>query len=184
MIKSVHVTALAKSPEDFKLLVKLLESLGLRKGFHGDNDNCSSGEFLPARLHLDVIYRKKPWDDTDVCLTVSDPDTAFGLIQRHGLKIEKDRSGPAQEHSVRSFRVKLPGGTRLMVLGPRVVDNVIDTNHLAIEGDLRGDGKRFGIVVSRFNSFITERLVAGALDGLTRCGAKLWKDIEIVRVPG
>jgi 6,7-dimethyl-8-ribityllumazine synthase len=42
---------------------------------------------------------------------------------------------------------------------------------------------RFAIVVSRFNSFITERLLLSAVDGLLRCGAKK-KDIQLVRVPG
>jgi len=53
----------------------------------------------------------------------------------------------------------------------------------AIEGNLSAAGKRFGIVVSRFNEFITERLFRSAFDGLLRCGAKR-KDIEVVRVPG
>jgi 6,7-dimethyl-8-ribityllumazine synthase len=50
-------------------------------------------------------------------------------------------------------------------------------------GGLRADGLRFGIVVSRFNSFVTDRLLAGALDALERVGAAEDK-IEIVRVPG
>ena len=41
-----------------------------------------------------------------------------------------------------------------------------------IEGQLIGKGKRFGIVVSRFNDFITEKLLGGALDALTRTGTK------------
>jgi 6,7-dimethyl-8-ribityllumazine synthase len=53
----------------------------------------------------------------------------------------------------------------------------------ALEGDLNAVGKRFGIVVSRFNAFITERLLQSALDGLLRCGAKQ-KDLRLVRVPG
>lgn len=53
----------------------------------------------------------------------------------------------------------------------------------AIEGALRSDGHRFGIVVSRFNSFITERLLQSAVDALRRTGAKD-SDIKIVRVPG
>ena len=53
----------------------------------------------------------------------------------------------------------------------------------ALEGDLGGVGKRFAIVVSRFNSFITERLFQSAFDGLVRCGTKR-KDIDLVRVPG
>jgi 6,7-dimethyl-8-ribityllumazine synthase len=52
-----------------------------------------------------------------------------------------------------------------------------------IEGDLSAKGLRFAIVVGRFNSFITERLLAGALDALTRSGCPA-ENIEIVRVPG
>ena len=51
------------------------------------------------------------------------------------------------------------------------------------EGNLSAAGKRFGIVVSRFNEFITERLFRSAFDGLLRCGANR-KDIQLVRVPG
>jgi 6,7-dimethyl-8-ribityllumazine synthase len=53
----------------------------------------------------------------------------------------------------------------------------------ALEGKLYAAGKRFGVVVARFNAFITERLLQSAYDGLLRCGAKK-QDIEIVRVPG
>ncbi|MGH9666065.1 MAG: 6,7-dimethyl-8-ribityllumazine synthase, partial [Bryobacteraceae bacterium] len=52
-----------------------------------------------------------------------------------------------------------------------------------IEGGLDARGLKVAVVVGRFNSFITERLLAGALDALTRCGASR-DDIEIVRVPG
>ena len=52
-----------------------------------------------------------------------------------------------------------------------------------IEGDLHATGLKFAIVVARFNSFITERLLAGALDMLTRSGCNPG-DIEIVKVPG
>ena len=52
-----------------------------------------------------------------------------------------------------------------------------------IRGELKAAGLRFGIVVSRFNSFITERLLAGALDALERAGAQA-KQIDVVRVPG
>lgn len=52
-----------------------------------------------------------------------------------------------------------------------------------IRGELKATGLRFGIVVSRFNSFITERLLAAALDALEQAGAGV-KQIDIVRVPG
>lgn len=50
-------------------------------------------------------------------------------------------------------------------------------------GELKAGGLHFGIVVSRFNSFITERLLSAALDALKRAGAAE-KEIDIVRVPG
>ena len=53
----------------------------------------------------------------------------------------------------------------------------------ALEGQFDASGKRFAIVVARFNAFITERLLQSACDGLLRTGAKK-KDIAIVRVPG
>ena len=52
-----------------------------------------------------------------------------------------------------------------------------------IEGDLVVRGARFGIVLARFNSFIVDRLLAGAVDTLERHGAES-DAIEIVRVPG
>ena len=53
----------------------------------------------------------------------------------------------------------------------------------ALEGKLNAAGKRFGIVISRFNAFITERLLQSSYDGLVQCGAKAG-DVKIVRVPG
>jgi len=52
-----------------------------------------------------------------------------------------------------------------------------------LEGKLIAEGKRFGIIISRFNDFITEKLLSGALDALLRSGARD-EDIEIVKVPG
>lgn len=52
-----------------------------------------------------------------------------------------------------------------------------------IEGELQAKGLRFGIIASRFNDFITAKLLDGALDALRRHGADE-KDIEVVKVPG
>jgi len=52
-----------------------------------------------------------------------------------------------------------------------------------IEGKLDAKGFRFGLIVSRFNSFICDRLLEGALDTLTRHGADD-KQLSVVRVPG
>lgn len=52
-----------------------------------------------------------------------------------------------------------------------------------IEGKLDATGLRFAVIVSRFNSFVTEHLLAGAIDVIVRHGGKE-KDITVVRVPG
>jgi 6,7-dimethyl-8-ribityllumazine synthase len=52
-----------------------------------------------------------------------------------------------------------------------------------IEGKLIAKGLKFGIVVSRYNSFITDRLLEGALDALTRNGVED-RDVEVWKVPG
>lgn len=52
-----------------------------------------------------------------------------------------------------------------------------------IQGELQAKGLKFAIVVSRFNDFITGKLLEGAVDGLLRHGAKE-EDIEVIKVPG
>ncbi len=56
-----------------------------------------------------------------------------------------------------------------------------DVNHL--EGDFNASGKRFAIVAGRFNSFVVDHLVAGAIDCLVRHGVAK-ADIDVVHAPG
>jgi len=53
-----------------------------------------------------------------------------------------------------------------------------------IEANFNASGKKFAIVVSRFNSFVVESLLEGAVDALKRHGSVADSDITIVRVPG
>ncbi|PIE56539.1 MAG: 6,7-dimethyl-8-ribityllumazine synthase [Desulfobulbus propionicus] len=52
-----------------------------------------------------------------------------------------------------------------------------------LEGGLQGNGRKIGIVVSRFNSFISDKLLEGALDSLLRSGVNE-EDVVVARVPG
>jgi len=52
-----------------------------------------------------------------------------------------------------------------------------------IEGHIVAKGMRFAIVASRFNDFISTRLIDGALDALTRAGAEA-QDVDVLKVPG
>lgn len=51
------------------------------------------------------------------------------------------------------------------------------------EGELKAEGLRFAIIVSRFNDFITNKLLDGAIDALLRHGAAD-QDVDIIKVPG
>ena len=59
----------------------------------------------------------------------------------------------------------------------------MDERVTQVEGELNARGLRFGIVASRFNDFIVDRLVGAAVDTLLKNGAAAG-DIELVRVPG
>jgi 6,7-dimethyl-8-ribityllumazine synthase len=63
------------------------------------------------------------------------------------------------------------------------VESIPRPDLAALEGTLSASGKRFAIIVSRFNAFITERLLLSAVDGLVRSGSKR-QEIDLVRVPG
>lgn len=56
-------------------------------------------------------------------------------------------------------------------------------SHQTFEGTLDAKGLKFAVVVSRFNSFITERLLGGALDAITRSGGDP-AAVDVFRVPG
>jgi 6,7-dimethyl-8-ribityllumazine synthase len=63
------------------------------------------------------------------------------------------------------------------------VEHPVPAGFHALEGKLDATRRRFAIVVARFNSFITERLLQSACEGLLRSGARR-KGVSIVRVPG
>src|ERR1051326_2339679 len=58
-----------------------------------------------------------------------------------------------------------------------------DSKNISFEGELRADGLRFAIVVSRFNSAVTEKLLAGASEAIRNRGGKP-EDIDVIRIPG
>jgi 6,7-dimethyl-8-ribityllumazine synthase len=88
---------------------------------------------------------------------------------------------PAPTHwNSRLFTVDLAPGLKI---GFWQSENPLRGRPIAVEGDLSAEGRRFAIVVARWNAVITDRLLQGALDALLRSGADSTM-IEIVRVPG
>jgi 6,7-dimethyl-8-ribityllumazine synthase len=180
-MKWVTITAQARSLEDFELLTRMLDALGFRPQAREHYGSIRLQSFSPSRASLEVVHRENRREYPELELTISDPDSAVEIVKRMGLHILEDDSGPKPKHSVRDFSVQLPGGTYIRFRGLPGPGWEIAR---PVEGSLDARGKRFGIVVSRFNSFITERLLAGTVDGLLRCGLDSDLGYEIVRVPG
>ena len=182
-MKWVAITARTKSEEDFALLTRMLRALGFKAEEVEDYKKCRVQMFRPEDLIFEIVSRDRQESHPDLELTVSDPDSVIGLIKKMGLEVANDCSGPEPKHSGRHFDVLLPGGTVVGFTGIRLA---IPEPHYRsqFEGKLSSTGKKFAIVVSRFNSFITERLLAGAVDALRRLDAGVDGSYEIVRVPG
>ena len=182
-MKWVTITARAKSAEDFAVLTRMLRALGLRADEIEEYRNSRVQMFRPEDLILEIVSSDSRRSDPDLDLTISDPDSAIEIIKKMGLQVDDDHSGPEPKHTSRHFDVRLPGGTLVRFMGIRLpVPEPPYRSHF--EGNLSAAGKTFAIVVSRFNSFITERLLAGAVDALRRSGADPDKGYAIVRVPG
>jgi len=185
VIRKVWMAHVAKSTADFDALVRLLRVLGVRTEHIVEDESEKFAAFYPPVVRFDLVGLKKKGKDVytppDLWLVHSDPMSAFDIIRKLGFQVVSDVSGASLP--VRSFRVKLQSGTIVVIGGPTLDGRSDWQTPEASAGNLNAAGKRFGIVVSRFNSFITERLLAGAIDGLLRTGAER-SALEIVRVPG
>ena len=184
MLKSLHIGRYASNAEEFRTLVQFFEAIGFdRVAANRDADRRSSILSAPlAFLSVNALAPQYPPEVRErlkdvaklLVVEVTSPDDVFSVAQRMGLKVSSDSGWSTGE---RSFLVELPGEIVVSVRGKP------EQPPSGTEGKLDAHGKHFALVVSRFNAFITERLLTGALDGLRRTGARD-QDMEIVRVPG
>jgi 6,7-dimethyl-8-ribityllumazine synthase len=177
MIKSIATIRLARSARDYERLLKFFDALGLEQGDRW-KDKTSRGMLFNAPMAMFGVVEGTPPADAYIMVEVSDLDSAHAIAKKQK---------PVELTDI----IETNWGSRVFIALPAAGVRVAFWQYLsehaggpkAEEGLLDARGLRFGIVVSRFNSFITERLLAGALDGLRRAGAKK-EDIRIVRVPG
>jgi len=178
MLKSVHVGSYVLNPDDYRLVIHFFRSVGFDFVLH-----ARYAIFMAAQGAF-TIRESRPNESairsdhsTGFCkqlaIEVSNPDVVLDVANKMNLKVLSDTLPKVE----RKFAVELPGEITISVYEQP------DRPLPVLEGKLNGKRRRFAIVMSRFNSFITERLLQGTMDGLLRCGAAR-KDIEIVRVPG
>ena len=176
MIRSLTLVRQA-TPERFEKLSAVLRALGFEDGA-GWNDEYSRGApFLSPVGSLELVDGRAP-ASPEILIEVSDLDTAHQVAKRHLVDAVEEIEDTHWKSRV--FAVQLDKNLRV---GFWAFNDPSKSLPKSTEGELNAKGMRFGIIVSRWNSFITERLLQGALDCLRRSGAKS-SDIHIVRVPG
>jgi 6,7-dimethyl-8-ribityllumazine synthase len=177
MIKSLHKLLVAKRDQDYRALVEFFDELGLMRGESWEGRRSQGVKFDTREAGVEIgIGHGFP--EADLVIETDSADVTYEIAKKRGLKIAGDIAD--MDWGARLFTLEIPAGAGRLAIFSYTQDwRAANTR----EGKLDAAGLRFAIVVSRFNAFITERLLAGAQDALHRLGADP-KNIAIVRVPG
>ncbi|MGD0648430.1 MAG: 6,7-dimethyl-8-ribityllumazine synthase [Acidobacteriaceae bacterium] len=183
MIKGITTVARVASEEAFTQLSELFQTLGFEPGKGWTDSSGKGAAFLAPLGNLELAIGYPPAQPT-LMVEVTQLDEVHAAVKAW-ISAHPDAatklSDPTLTHwNSRLFTLQL---TSDLTVGFWQSENPLHNRPIAIEGDLSAAGKRFAIVVARWNAVITDRLLQGSLDALTRSGCPL-KDIQIVRVPG
>jgi 6,7-dimethyl-8-ribityllumazine synthase len=174
VIKGITTIRHAGSAKEYAALDALLDALGFERGEEWKARRSRGRYFLAPVGKLEIVEGNVSFP-ADVWVEVSDLDSVRDLIKKQKIKLVADVS-------------ETDWDSRVLVAEPAKGVKVAfwqknRAKDEAVEGELNAAGMRFGIVVARWNSFITERLLQGALDALRRSGCRE-ENITVVRVPG
>lgn len=175
MIRTFHRLMVPSSEADRQALEDFFSTLGFTPG-ESWHDGPSQGRKFEVFDSGIEIATGPELPTADFAMEVTNADIVAEAAQKRGLPFAE----PIADYPWgRMFVLEIPAGFGRLA----VFSFTEDWRQPVKEAELDAHGKRFAIVVARFNAFITERLLAGASDALRRCGAEL-ANIEIVRVPG
>jgi 6,7-dimethyl-8-ribityllumazine synthase len=186
MIKGLTTVTQVATDEAYAQLGELFQALGFEQG-KGWNDGTGKGAaFLAPVGNLEFVTGRVP-AVPGLLVEVTQLDTVHAAVAgwakkyagAHETSALKLGEVAATHWNSRLFTLEVAG----LALGFWESENPLHGRPVAIEGDLSAAGKRFAIVVARWNAVITDRLLQGSLDALLRSGCRR-EDIEIVRVPG
>ncbi len=205
MIRSIVFSrVLGKSLDDLQPALELFRALGFAPGNEWHEGGSHRIEMLAPTGGVEFIAAPDT-PPVDATVEVAGADAAYEIVKKlipilspesgdksgapagkDGARIGKD-GAPAVKirreihdthHGARLFEVEV-SGLRIGFLTYAKKPG----EARGMEGKLDGHGKRWALVVSRFNSFITERLLDGAVQALRQCGTSA-SDMTIVHVPG
>jgi len=190
MIRSiVFPRVLGRSLNELQPALELFRALGFAPGNEWHEGGNHGIEMLAPAGGIEFIAAPDE-PSVDAMVEVSDADAAYEVVKKLASTLspksgDKDGAPAARitkeiadtSYGARLFEVEASG----LRIGCLTYAKKVDARGL--EGKLDAGGKKFALVVSRFNSFITERLLDGALRALRQCGTRA-EDINIVHVPG
>ena len=190
MIKGITSVAAIASGDAFERLSGLFGALGFEAGKGWEDASGKGAAFLAPVGNLELMTGRAPAVPA-LLVEVTQLDVVYsavrawmlnpaaGNFRTEEIAVKLTPVLPTHWNS-RLFSVDLAPGLKI---GFWESENALHGKPIAVEGDLTAAGKRFAIVVARWNAVITDRLLQGALDALYRSGCAK-EDVEIVRVPG
>ncbi len=183
MIKGLTLVHTVASGDAFSRLRELFGALGFEPGRGWKDDAGQGAPFLAPLGNLELVTGRVPATPS-ILIEVTGIDEVRTAVEAWA---SQQASGAQAVSPIESthwnahlFSVELTSDLRL---GFWQSEHPLHGRPIAIEGDLSAAGRRFGIVVARWNAVITDRLLQGSLDALLRSGA-VRDQIEIIRVPG
>lgn len=185
MIKGISFLRSAGSADAYERLASFFAALGFATGKGWNEEGSRGASFLAPLGNLEFVDGEFP-STSDVLIEVTAIDAvhqaaARWLQEQVGDQAAARLSSITETHwKSQIFTVEPEPGLQFSFWA---WTDPAKGKPVALEGDLSAEGMRFAIVVARWNSVITDRLLEGALDALLRSGA-LRADIQIVRVPG
>src|SRR5262249_9421548 len=157
MIRSLTLVR-RTTPERFKQLSGLLRALGFEDGVGWSDEHSTGAPFLAPVGSLELVYGRAP-TVPEILIEVRDLDTAHQLARKQF----RDEVGEIEDTVWKSriFSLRVDDTSRI---GFWAFNDPEKSARKAVLGGLEASDMRFAIVVSRWNSFITERLLEGAWD--------------------
>jgi 6,7-dimethyl-8-ribityllumazine synthase len=181
MIKGITTVAQVATNEAYSQLGELFLALGFEEGKGWDDGESKGAAFLAPLGNLEFVMGRAP-SVPSLLVEVTQLDTVHAAVTAWTATNPGAKLGgvEATHWNSRLFTLQLVDGLNL---GFWESENPLHGKPIAIEGDLSAAGRKFAIVVARWNAVITDRLLQGSLDALHRSGCAQ-SDIDIVRVPG
>jgi len=178
MIKGITVVEPVSQAADYAAWTRLFAALGFEAGKGWKDAQGEGSAFLAPIGNLELVTGRKPAVPR-ILIEVTELDHIHAAVERwaEAETTNAALSDVAATHwNSRLFTLAVGG----LEVGFWQSENPLHGALKAVEGNLSAEGMKFAVITTRWNTVITDRLLAGALDCLRRSGAVM-ADIEVVR---